>query len=184
MELKTIFGGKNMWKKPFNDKKETTTMNSVAEPVAASTGKETALVGPSIVITGGLSGEEDVVIQGRVEGTIDFRKNSVTIGKHGRVKADVNAREICVEGDLDGNMVASEKVQIRATGKVRGNIEAPRVIMEDGALFKGSVDMDVRAKAKTDTTHKEALTAMPAGAKLDKTTADASNLATKKTAGF
>lgn len=173
-----------MWKKPFNEKKEMTTVNNVVESVTAGDSKATALVGPSIVITGGLSGEEDVVIQGRVEGTIDFRKNSVTIGKHGRVKADVHAREICVEGDLDGNMIATEKVQIRATGKVRGNIEAPRVIMEDGALFKGSVDMDVRAKAKTEGAHKETLTAMPAGAKFDKTATDTSTVAAKKTAGL
>jgi cytoskeletal protein CcmA (bactofilin family) len=151
-----------MWKKSPVEKTPATPRPSREPIVSNSESKERALVGPSIVITGGLAGEEDVCIQGRVEGTVEFKGYSVTIGQHGRVKADIHAREICVDGKLEGNLFGEEKVEIRASGKVIGNIEAPRVVMEDGAMFKGSVDMSKRESAKVqDNSHREALTKMP-----------------------
>ena len=101
-----------------------------------------AMIGESIVMKGELSGEEDLVIHGRIEGTINLKSNSVTIGKGGRVKADVNAKAITVEGEIQGDLVAQESIVVKQSGHVQGNLVAPRVILEDGARFKGSIDME------------------------------------------
>ncbi|MDH5546937.1 MAG: polymer-forming cytoskeletal protein [Gammaproteobacteria bacterium] len=169
-----------MWKKPFAERSEPE-VEQRPEPNFSADGRERALVGPSIVITGGLAGEEDVCIQGRVEGTIDFKGYSVTIGQHGRVKADINAREICVEGKLEGNLHGEERVEIRASGRVIGNIESPRVVMQDGAMFKGSIDMSKReaAKAGGNATHKEALSKMPPNTRTPDTKAGISSSVVK-----
>src|SRR3954462_14984821 len=97
---------------------------------------------PSIFIKGDLSGEEDLVIEGRVEGRVDLKQNNVTIGKNGRVKADVFGKVVVVEGEVDGNVFAREQAILRQSGAIRGNITAPRVILEDGSRFKGSIDME------------------------------------------
>jgi cytoskeletal protein CcmA (bactofilin family) len=102
-----------------------------------------ATIGPSIFIKGDLSGEEDLVIEGRVEGKVDLKQNNVTIGKNGRVKADVFGKVVVIEGEVDGNVFAREQAILRQAGAIRGNITAPRVILEDGSRFKGSIDMEV-----------------------------------------
>src|SRR6059058_2149871 len=99
---------------------------------------ERATNGPSIFIKGDLSGEEDLVIEGRVEGKVDLKQNNVTVGKNGRVKADVFGKVVTVEGEVDGNVFAAEQAILRQSGAIRGNITAPRVILEDGSRFKGS----------------------------------------------
>ncbi len=101
-----------------------------------------ATIGPSIFIKGDLSGEEDLVIEGRVEGKVDLKQNNVTIGKNGRVKADVLGRVVTIEGEVDGNVFAREQAILRQAGAIRGNITAPRVVLEDGSRFKGSIDME------------------------------------------
>jgi cytoskeletal protein CcmA (bactofilin family) len=101
-----------------------------------------ATIGPSIFIKGDLSGEEDLVIEGRVEGKVDLKQNNVTVGKNGRVKADIFGRVVTIEGEVDGNVFAREQAILRQAGAIRGNITAPRVILEDGSRFKGSIDMD------------------------------------------
>ncbi len=100
------------------------------------------MIGPSIVIKGTVSGDEDLVIQGKVEGTIDLHDNEVSVGQSGKVNADVNAKVVKVDGEVSGDIAGSEKVVISKSGNVRGNIVAPRVTLEDGAIFKGSIDMD------------------------------------------
>jgi cytoskeletal protein CcmA (bactofilin family) len=100
-----------------------------------------ATLGPSIVIKGTLSGQEDLLIEGQVEGEISLRKHSVTVGEKGRVKADIFSQSICIEGEVQGNLNGDDHVTIRRTGKVRGNVTAPRVSLEDGAKFKGAIDM-------------------------------------------
>lgn len=102
------------------------------------------VIGPSIVITGGLTGDEDVMVEGRVEGKIEFKQNSITIGTKGKVKADLYGRVITIEGEVDGNLFASEQAVVRPSGTVHGNISAPRVVLEDGAKFKGGIDMEAR----------------------------------------
>jgi cytoskeletal protein CcmA (bactofilin family) len=103
---------------------------------------ERATIGPSIIIKGDLSGDEDLVIEGRVEGKVDLKQHNVTVGRSGRVKADIVAKVVTVEGEVDGNVFAQEQAILRQSGAIRGNIAAPRVILEDGSRFKGSIDME------------------------------------------
>ena len=106
-----------------------------------STSKERALIGPTIFIKGDLTGEEDLLIDGRVEGKVELRKHNITVGKNGRVKADLYGKVITVEGEVHGNLYGEEQLVLRQASTVRGNIVAPRVVLEDGANFKGSIDM-------------------------------------------
>ena len=99
-------------------------------------------IGASIHIKGDVTGDEDLIIQGHVEGTVSLKGHNVTISKSAKVKANIEANQIIVEGELSGDMNGDEKVIIRETGNVYGNIVAPRVTLEDGALFKGSIEME------------------------------------------
>ena len=89
-----------------------------------------------------MTGDEDLVVQGRIEGSISLKKNLVTVGKDGRVNATVSAQIIKVEGTVDGELRGREQVMVTRTGSVNGNIVAPRVTLEDGCRFKGSIDME------------------------------------------
>ena len=100
------------------------------------------MVGPSILVQGDMTGDEDLVIQGRVEGSISLKKNLVTVGKDGRVNATVSAQIIRVEGTVEGELRGREQVIVSRTGNVSGNIVAPRVTLEDGCRFKGAIDME------------------------------------------
>ncbi|MFO7602567.1 MAG: polymer-forming cytoskeletal protein [Gammaproteobacteria bacterium] len=111
-----------------------------------STRESTAAIGASIHIRGDVSGDENLIIQGHVEGTIKLPGHNVTISKTGKVSANIIANQIIVEGELQGDMQGEEKVIIRETGNVHGNIVSPRVTLEDGALFKGSIEMEPREK--------------------------------------
>ncbi len=104
----------------------------------------TATLGASIQIKGDVTGNEDLIIEGQVEGNIDLKGHNVIIGKNGKVKANIEANNIIVEGQLDGDLNGDEKVIIRETGNVHGNIISPRVTLEDGAMFKGSIEMEPR----------------------------------------
>jgi cytoskeletal protein CcmA (bactofilin family) len=115
--------------------------------------KECAVIGPTILIKGDLTGEEDLLIEGRVEGKIELRRHSITIGKNGRIKADIYGRIIVIEGTVEGNLYGEEQLIVRQSGTVHGNILAPRVALEDGSNFKGSIDMSPREKAATPVTH-------------------------------
>ena len=100
------------------------------------------MIGPSINIKGEVTGDEDLLIQGNVEGTINLQDNEVSIGQSGTVTADIQARVVKIEGEVKGDIRGKEKVIISQSGNVHGNIVAPRVTLEDGAIFKGSIDMD------------------------------------------
>jgi cytoskeletal protein CcmA (bactofilin family) len=113
-----------------------------------STGRqEAAVIGPSIHIDGDLHGDEDLVIEGEVKGAVHLKKNSLTIGPRGKVTADVYAHTIYVDGYMVGDLYGAERISIRKSAEVRGNIASPRVSLEDGARFKGSIDMDPEAEA-------------------------------------
>lgn len=101
-----------------------------------------AVIGPKISIKGELTGEEDLMIQGRVEGTIDLKGNHLTIGKQGVVKANVMAKTITIQGTVEGDIIGEERVSITASSNVQGNVIAGRVTLEDGAKFRGSIDME------------------------------------------
>lgn len=108
---------------------------------------EAAVIGATIRIDGDLRGEEDLRVQGQIKGTVRLKKNSLTIGSQGKVSADVYANTIYVDGIMEGDLIAAERICIRKTAQMRGNIIAPRVSLEDGAKFKGSIEMDPDAEA-------------------------------------
>ena len=101
-----------------------------------------AVIGPKIIVKGELVGEEDLLIQGQVDGTINLKGNHLTIGKQGVVKANVVAQTITIEGTVEGDVVGGDRIEILASSNVQGNLVAERVTLEDGAKFKGSIDMD------------------------------------------
>jgi cytoskeletal protein CcmA (bactofilin family) len=108
--------------------------------------REHATIGSTISINGDLIGEEDLSIEGRLEGKIESRRHSVTIGKNGRIKGDIYGKVITVEGTVEGNLYGEEQLIVRQSGTVRGNIVSPRVALEDGSNFKGSIDMSPKDK--------------------------------------
>jgi cytoskeletal protein CcmA (bactofilin family) len=109
-----------------------------------------ATIGPSITIKGEVSGDEDLLIQGRVEGSIDLKERAVTVGPDGIVNADIEGRIVTVEGKVEGNLRALEQVILKTSARVQGDIKSPRVVLEDGATFRGMVDMgDPSLETKT-----------------------------------
>lgn len=98
-------------------------------------------IGKSVVIKGELNGSEDLTIEGHVEGRIELKDHVLTIGPNGKIKAQVFAKAVIVLGEVNGNVTASEKVDIRDGGSVDGDIISPRVAIAEGAHFRGSVDM-------------------------------------------
>ena len=114
-------------------------MSSTAS--AAAMGK-TALIGAGIHVNGDITGTENLVIEGRVEGKIDLSGSQVHIGQGGKVAADIVAKHVKIDGALQGDVEGKERVVISKSGRVRGNITAPRVMLEDGAVFKGSIDIN------------------------------------------
>src|SRR5262245_18207615 len=102
-------------------------------------------IGKSVVIKGELNGSEDLTIEGQVEGKIELKDHVLTIGPNGKIKAQVFAKALIVLGEVNGNVTATDKVEIRDGGSVDGDIIAPRVAIADGAHFRGSVDMQRRA---------------------------------------
>ena len=118
---------------------------SVRRPVVgaatAGEGRPVVSIGKSVVMKGELSGSEDLAVDGTVEGTIELRDNVLIIGPNGRVKAQVFAKTVIVSGIVNGDITASERIDIREEGSVDGNIVSPRVAIADGAHFRGSVDI-------------------------------------------
>ena len=107
---------------------------------SVSTGNSVS-IGKTVSITGQLSGSEDLTLDGQVEGRIDLPQNVLTVGASGRIKAQIFAKTVIVHGHVAGDIAASEKVEIRDSGQVQGDIVAPRVAIAEGAQFKGSIDM-------------------------------------------
>ena len=111
-----------------------------SRPVVASTADQ-ATIGKSLVIKGEVTGSESLYIDGRVEGSINLAGNRVTVGRNGVVAANINAREIVVLGKVRGNLTASDRVDIRSDGSLTGDVVAARISIEDGAFFKGGIDI-------------------------------------------
>jgi cytoskeletal protein CcmA (bactofilin family) len=122
------------------------TMNSEPSPVSAArnaimNSNEQATIGKSLIIKGEVTGSEALYIDGRVEGSINLAGNRVTIGRNGVVSANVTAREIVIIGKVRGNLNASDRVDIRNEGSLTGDVIAQRISIEDGAFFKGGIDI-------------------------------------------
>src|SRR5213082_1174396 len=126
-----------------------TAASSAPRPVAASTADQ-ATIGKSLVIKGEVSGSESLYIDGRVEGAINLAGNRVTVGRNGVVNANVVAREIVVIGKVKGNLTASDRVDIRNEGSLTGDVIAQRISIEDGAFFKGGIDIRKPGQQKND----------------------------------
>ena len=110
---------------------------------------EFAHIGKSVIIKGELSGSEDLYVDGQVEGGIELSGNRLIIGPHGQVRANVNAKGVIVQGKLEGNIRTSERAELTKSAVVTGDIVTQRVAIEEGAYFKGKVDIQ-REGAKTD----------------------------------
>jgi cytoskeletal protein CcmA (bactofilin family) len=133
------------WKKSDGDPPSTPTSLHPPQPSVSRSqpppGRDRAVIGPSIEIKGSLSGGEDLLIEGRIEGKIEVAQHTVTIGTSGNIKAEVRGRNIIIMGEVEGDLSGSEQIVLRQSSTVRGNLVAPRVSLEDGANFKGSIDM-------------------------------------------
>jgi len=114
-----------------------------AAPARTGTNRSEGIVniGQSICIRGELTGNEDLTIEGKIEGKIELKEHNLTIGPNGRIQAEIDAKIVIVEGEVTGNIAAREKVELAETGRVKGDIISPRIVIADGARFKGSVDM-------------------------------------------
>jgi cytoskeletal protein CcmA (bactofilin family) len=126
-----------------------------ATPESDAKGSGQASIGKAVKINGQIFSKEDLYIDGDVEGTVELHENRLTIGPNGRVQASVRAREVVVLGSIQGNVEASDRIDIRKEAKLVGDIKTARIVIEDGAYFKGSIDI-VRQEAQK--------TAAPAGA--------------------
>ena len=104
-------------------------------------------IGQSVEIKGTLTGNEDLTIEGMVDGKILVKDHSLTIGANGRITAEVHAKTVVVVGQVVGNITADDKVEIAPSGSIQGDIRAPRVSIADGAKFKGSIDMERKGSA-------------------------------------
>src|SRR6266481_4576443 len=107
---------------------------------AVPTGEQ-ATIGKSLIVKGELTGSESLYIDGRVEGTINLPGNRVTVGRNGQVAANITAREIVVQGRIVGNVTASDRLDVRSEGSLTGDVVAQRISVEDGAFFKGKIDI-------------------------------------------
>jgi cytoskeletal protein CcmA (bactofilin family) len=115
---------------------------------AAATAGEQATIGKSLVVKGEVSGSESLYIDGKVEGAINLPGNRVTVGRNGQVAANIMAREVVVLGKVRGNINASDRVDIRSEGSLTGDVAAARISIEDGAYFKGGIDIRKPGDAK------------------------------------
>ncbi len=100
-----------------------------------------AQIGKSVVIKGDLSGSEDLYLDGQVEGSISLKGNSLTVGPNGQVKASVDAKGVVIQGKLEGNIQASDRVELRKSASVTGDIATQRISIEEGAFLRGKVDI-------------------------------------------
>lgn len=133
------------------------------ESPAPAQGARTSTIGPSIKIEGDLTGAEDLRIEGSVKGTIRLEKQSVVVSGSGRITADIHSRSICVEGQVKGNLHGEKEIIIRPSGRLEGNIMAPSVTLENGAMFRGSIDMEPKPKATARAAQDESTQPVAAG---------------------
>ena len=119
-------------------------MSNPVQPFRSSepeTPRGSATIGKAVKINGQIYSREDLYIDGDVEGTIELLEHKLTVGPNGKVQAQVRAREVVVLGGIQGNVEANDKLEIRKDAKLVGDIKTARIIIEDGAYFKGSIDI-------------------------------------------
>ena len=121
-----------------------------------------ALIGKAVIVKGQISSREDLHIDGEVDGTIDLQEHRVTIGLHGKVQATIRAREVVIAGTVHGNIEAVDKIDIRKDAKLVGDIKTARIVIEDGAYFKGSIDIQRPEASRTPAAPKPQMAAVAA----------------------
>ncbi|MBM42836.1 MAG: cell shape determination protein CcmA [Acidobacteria bacterium] len=143
-----------MWKRDEASKPVAAPAQAVApggETAGRVTGRNIVNIGKSVVIKGELSGNEDLTIEGEVEGRIELNQHVLTIGSHGRIRAEISGKSVVVLGEVIGNIAATDKVAIRDNGSVEGDIAAPKVAIAEGANFRGGIDMSQQAATSENT---------------------------------
>ncbi len=124
-------------------------------------GEATATIGKSVQIRGEVKGNEELIVEGLIEGTITLTEHRLTIGANARVTANVTAKDVVVQGSLQGDIHAAGRVELRAGSRVTGDIRAARLSVEDNAIFSGKVELDGSADAKGAGAHPPASTVTP-----------------------
>ncbi|HEX9190131.1 MAG TPA: polymer-forming cytoskeletal protein [Vicinamibacteria bacterium] len=150
-----------MWNKREDEPVRTAAPQAAASPAGLAGRREPAAIGPSISIVGDVTGEEDLTILGRVQGKVELPQHSVTVGESGRVDADIRAKVVSVAGEVHGNLLAGEQILIRKTATMLGNLTAPRVGLEDGCRFRGTVDMETQPEKSRPAAAVPALAPIP-----------------------
>jgi len=151
-----------------------------SEPAHSGHSSEVATIGKSVMVKGELSGSEDLIVDGQVEGSITLRGQSLTVGPNGRVRANVEARNVIIHGRVDGNIHASDRVDLRKSATLSGDIATARISIEDGAFFKGGIDIqkaEPGASPKVESKPQASATAAPTPAPI---TTQGTLLETKK----
>jgi len=133
---------------PASEPARAPSSSSSSSSGGSSTGEQ-ATIGKGLFIKGEITGSESLYIDGKIEGTINLPGNRLTVGRNGQVNAAINAREIVVLGKVKGNVSATDRVDIRAEGALTGDVSAARISIEDGAFFKGGIDIKKGADGKT-----------------------------------
>jgi cytoskeletal protein CcmA (bactofilin family) len=148
---------------PVETRKETSTVSSMPPArFEAETRGGAATIGKAVKVVGQIFSREDLYVDGEVEGTVEALEHKLTIGPNGTVKATVKAREVVALGNIQGNVEAADKIEIRKDAKLTGDIRTARIIIEDGAYFKGSIDIVKPEPAKAAKASSPASQAAPA----------------------
>ena len=130
----------------------TTAMSTDAmRPIGATADRATARLGPSLHIKGEITGNEDLLIEGSVEGLVQLDERKLTVGATAKLTADIIAREVVVYGTVKGNLRAKDRIEIKKDGSVNGDLTTARIMIEDGAYFKGSIEID--KSSEKDSSH-------------------------------
>jgi cytoskeletal protein CcmA (bactofilin family) len=153
---------------PAIQTKENAPMSTApASSLHASDSRGPAIIGKSVMIKGQIFSREDLTIDGEIEGSVELHEHRLTVGPHGKLQAGVKAREIVVLGSVHGNVEASDKIDIRKDARLVGDIKTARIVIEDGAYFKGSIDItrpETAKPAAVPAAKSSASTASPAAA--------------------
>lgn len=122
-------------------------------PLGGTTDRATARLGSSLYVKGEISGNEDLLIDGSVEGLVQLDERKLTVGATAKVTADIIAREVVVFGTVKGNLRAKDRIEIKKDGSVNGDLTTARIMIEDGAYFKGSIEIDKAEQKESSSNH-------------------------------
>ncbi|HEV3208305.1 MAG TPA: polymer-forming cytoskeletal protein [Terriglobales bacterium] len=155
-----------MLQPPDSNQKTQFSNPNFTPPKTVSVPVEQATIGRSVVIKGEVSGSESLYVDGRIEGTVNFADNRITIGRNGSVAANISAREVVILGKVQGNIQCTDRLDIRSEGSLTGDVITQRISVEDGAVLKGSVQ--VRAVEHKNEKHQQQAQARPASTEVAK----------------